>query len=134
MRLVSASRISLSTQAVLVDVDVRVLRERELHRKLLAAHAYTSDDQMIVRRVVKTDAPEVYGELIFQSADHHLKDARQVLALPDGASDLLQQAQPLELRLELALRGLPLGDVVEQDGDFPALRPAGPPTRYAHTS
>ena len=52
--------------------------------------------------------------LIFQSANHHLEDARQILALPDGGSYLLQQAQPLELRLELALRGLPLGDVVEE--------------------
>ena len=50
----------------------------------------------------------------------------QILALADGAGDLLQQVQARQLRLQPALGILAFGDVVEQDADLPAFRPADP--------
>jgi hypothetical protein len=105
---------------------MRKLGHRELHRQLLAAQADAGHDELLVRRLIEADAAEIDGELVFERADHHLEDARQILPLADRASDLLQQVQPFELRLQLALRPLLLADVVEQDGDLAALRPADP--------
>src|SRR5207244_3760937 len=50
------------------------------------------------------------------------EDAVQILALADRAGDLLEQAEPCELRLELALMSLPLGDVARdlRGADDPA--------------
>src|SRR5258705_4693286 len=45
-------------QPVLIDVDPRLLGERQVHRKFLATHAHASYDELVVRRFVQAHATE----------------------------------------------------------------------------
>jgi hypothetical protein len=108
-------------QAVLADVHARVLGERKLPREVLAADSDAVDREFVGRRVIKTEAGEIDRKLIFQRADDDLDDARQILALGDGTRDVMHEVHALELRGQLALGSLAIGDVVEQDGDVAGL-------------
>jgi hypothetical protein len=86
-------------EAMRADRHARLFRELEIRRRLLAARTDANEHDLGVCRVVSADTREIGGQLIFESLRDDLVDARQVLAFPDGARDLLQQAEPLELRV-----------------------------------
>ena len=126
VRFVAQLPLHAAGQAVLVDIDVRLLGQRQLRGEGLAAQADAGHLQPIGGRVIGAKTTKVDVQLVLQRPDHHLENAREILTLADRTGDLLQQIQVLQARLELALRILPLDDVVEQDGDLPTLRTTDP--------
>ncbi len=49
--------------------------------------------------------------MLFQCANDHLKDALQILALPNGAGDPVEQFEPAQLRLDAVLGALALDNL-----------------------
>jgi len=64
-----------------------------------------------------TDDPQgaVPGQIVFQAADDHLEDAREIKAITDAAGDLVEQIEPGQLCLEPGFRLLAFGDVQMHD-------------------
>ncbi len=86
-------------------------RHGQFHGQRFAAHAHASDDHFLGVRVVQADAPEIDRQAVFQTPDHHLEDAAKILALADGAGDLAEQIQPLQLSLQFLFGDLAIGDI-----------------------
>ena len=84
-------------QAVLVDLDLRLLGKFELGSELCAVGADARHGQLALDLVVVTQAREIHVQVIFEIAYHHLENAGEVLAFGDGVGRLLQQTQAAEL-------------------------------------
>src|SRR5438874_624439 len=109
-------------KSILIAPDLCVLRQRQLGCQRLTPGAHACDLERLARNLVQGDAAEVDRQVLFEAVNGDPEDAVQILALADRAGDLLEQAEPCELRLELALMSLPLGDVARdlRGADDPA--------------
>ena len=104
VRLIHQLAAHAAGEAVLVDGDPGLLGHGQIHRQRLAADAHPTDGEHFGRLIVEADTSEIDGQAIFQAADHHLKNAGQVLPLADGARNLIEEVQPFDLSPEPAVR------------------------------
>src|SRR5205085_5933823 len=73
-------------QSILIDGNARLICHRQSLRQALTLASDTADGKHVIGRVVETDTPKIYRKVVFQTSDHHLKYASQILALRCCAS------------------------------------------------
>jgi len=98
-------------QAILVNGYVGGRAHRKLRGQRLAVQADADDGQALPIGVIAADAAEVHRQAFLQAAHDDLVDALEVEPVADGAGDLVQQVQALELGLQPKLGLFALGDV-----------------------
>ena len=90
-------------QSVGVERHIGLVRQTELVGVAAAGRADRADGQRLRDGIVQQKAAEIDGQILLETAENDLKDARQVLAFARGARDVLQQAQAAELGVQFAL-------------------------------
>ncbi len=100
-------------QSICIDRNGGLLVHCQLAGEAGACQADRSDGEHAICWVVGADAAEIQREFILHRADHHLQDARQILPLAYCPGRLLKEAQALQLRVQLHLSELALGDILQ---------------------
>ena len=103
-----------------VDIDPGALRHTQLDGERSTLGPCGGNSNIPGSGVVEANTTEIDWQLVFQAPHQGLENALHVLAFADRVGDLLDQVQPLKLRLQLSRGLFALGvDAVQKRGAGP---------------